>query len=213
MDPNELFFDNALDASQRLGDLAEFRQYVDGYLQGEAAFFRDEAHPDVEREFLPMFSATFPPILHSALVISSVMLVELELRQFANALREQLSLLLSLADLQGSLLERFQKYARLIAGVDLQFRDEQWSDVVGIFEIRNCLVHNFASLDGFGRRSVIEAFIKRNSLPIVDGSVLRVDFATSSKVLDIASEFFDSIYAAALHRFEGPRKWPRRLGT
>jgi hypothetical protein len=207
MDVNDLFYGNALDASSRLGDLEQFSDYVDAYLQREQEYFREEAHPDVEREFLPLFSATFPPILHSSLV-SSVMLVELELRGFSEALREHLSLPLSMSDLQGSLLERFRKYAALLAGLDLQTRDDSWADVVGIFEIRNCLVHSYGSLDRFTRRSIIEEFSRRHGTPKVDGNILKVDGATSSKVLSIASGLFDMIYGAALCRFPGQHNWP-----
>lgn len=109
MDPNEIFYGNALDASSRLNDLEQFSDYIDGYLQREQNYFRKEAHPDLEREFLPLFSATFPPILHSSLVVSSVMLIELEIRGYCEALREHLSLPLAMSDLHGSLLDRFRK--------------------------------------------------------------------------------------------------------
>lgn len=217
MDLNELFFGNALDASSRLNDLQEFRDYLDGFLKREEVYFREEAHPDLELEFLPLFSATFPSILHSSLVVSSVMLIELELRAFAEALREHLVLPLSMSDLQGSLLERFRKYVGALAGLDLQFQGDQWADVVGIFEIRNCLVHNYGSLDRFSRRSVVEDFIRRHDLPTVQNDIIKVDDSTSAKVLQVASGFFDTIYEAALLRFPGQHKWPlwkrKREGT
>lgn len=208
MNVNDFFFGNALDASGRLGDLEQFSDYIDGYLRKEQEYFREEAHPDVEREFLPLFSATFPPILHSSLVVSSVMLVELELRGFSEALREHLSLPLAMSDLQGSLLERFRKYALQLAGLDLQMTDDAWADVVGIFEIRNCLVHSYGSLDRFSRRSLVEAFHRRHGSPTIDGDIIQIDNTTSSKVLKVASVFFDAIYGSALRRFPGQHKWP-----
>jgi hypothetical protein len=212
MDVNDLFYGNALDASSRLSDLEQFRDYIDGYLQREQEYFREEAHPDLEREFLPLFSATFPPILHSSLVVSSVMLVELEVRGFSEALREHLSLPLSMADLQGSLLDRFRKYAGLLAGLDFQPNGDQWADVVGVFEIRNCLVHSYGSLDRFSRRSVVEEFVRRHGNPNIDRDIVKVDGTTSAKVLSIASGFFDMIYEAALRRFPGRYKWPPQAG-
>jgi len=208
MDLNDLFFGNALDASSRLNDLEQFRDYLDGFLKREKVYFREEAHPDLEHEFLPLFSATFPPILHSSLVVSSVMLIELELRAFAEALRQHLGLPLSMSELQGSLLERFREYAGALAGLDLQFGGDQWADVVGIFEIRNCLVHNYGSFDRFSRRSVIEDFIRRHSVPTVQDDIIKVDDSTSAKVLQVASGFFDTIYEAALCRFPGRHNWP-----
>ena len=208
MDVNDLFFGNALDASSRLNDLEQFRDYLDGFLKREEVYFREEAHPDLEIEFLPLFSATFPPILHSSLVVSSVMLIELELRAFAEALREHLDLSLPMSDLQGSLLERFRKYAVALANLDLHFDGELWADVVGIVEIRNCLVHNYGSLDRFSRRSVVEDFIRRHSVPTVQDDIIKVGDSTSAKVLQVTSSFFDTIYEAAMRRFPGKHTWP-----
>lgn len=208
MDVNDLFFGNALDASTRLNDLEQFREYLDGFLKREEVYFREEAHPDLELGFLPLFSATFPPILHSSLVVSSVMLIELELQAFAEALREHLALPLPMSDLQGSLLQRFRKYAGPLAGLDFQFRSDQWADVVGIIEIRNCLVHNYGSLDRFSRRSMVKDFIRRHGVPMVQNGIIKVDNSTSGKVLQVASAFFDTIYGAALRRFPGQHKWP-----
>lgn len=182
MDPHEHFYGNALDASSRLNDLEQFSEYVDGYLRREQEYFR-EAHTDLEIEFLPLFSATFPPILHSSLVVSSVMLIELELRGFSEALRDHLTLPLAMSDLQGSLLDRFRKYAGRLAGLDFQPRGDQWSDVVGVFEIRNCLVHNYGSLCRFSRRPIIEEFARRHDNPKSDGDTIVIDGTTSSKVL------------------------------
>jgi len=210
MNASDLFISNALDASGRLYDLEQFREYVDHFLNREAVFYRKEAHTDLQIEFLPLFSATFPPILHSSLIVSSVMLIELELRAFAEALREQLKLPLSMSDLQGSLLERFRKYASSLAALDIQYHDGQWNDLVGIFEIRNCLVHNYGSLDRFSRRSVVEDFIRRHSLPSVHKDIVQADESISALVLRIASSFFDTIYEAASHRFPAHHDWPTR---
>ena len=137
MDLNDFFFENALDASRRVHDLEQFRDYLDGFLKGEEVFFRDEAHPDLAREFEPLFSATFPPILHSSLVILSVMLVELEMRAVASALKQHLGLPLAMSDLQGSLLDRFRKFTAALAGFDWQACDDIWIEISGVFEVRN----------------------------------------------------------------------------
>jgi len=211
MSATEQFYDNALDASGRISDLEQFREHMEGFLSRERTYFQEEAHPDLESQFLPLFSATFPPILHSSLVVSSVMLIELELRAFADALQKHLSLPLSMSDLQGSLLERFRKYAVSLAGLEMSPQDGQWADVVGVFEIRNCLVHNYGSLDRFSRRAIVEGFAQRHGVPALENDIIKPDDATSAIVLKIASSFFDIIYEAALHRFPGPHNWPIRF--
>ncbi len=203
---NSLFFGNYLDASERLHEIEQFREYVDILLKKEKQYFEEEAHPDVEMEFLPLFAETFPPILHSSLIISCVILVELELKGFSQTLKDKLNLKLSIGDLSGSLLERFKKYITRVAGLDIKLDEDIWKDIIGVFEIRNCLVHHYGSLERFSRRSVIKDFVTRHNTPIIEENVLKFDENTSQKILDITSEFFETIYAIALEHFPGKYK-------
>lgn len=85
---HQIFFSNSLDSSSRLLELEQFFEYMGGYLGREKQFFEEEAHVDLRIEFLPLFAETFPPILHSSLLISTAILLEQEMRgihaDFAN---------------------------------------------------------------------------------------------------------------------------------
>jgi hypothetical protein len=85
-DSTSIFFANYLDATSRLNDLEQFREHAEGFLRREREYFEEEAHPDLEREFLPLFTQTFPPILHSSIILSTTIFLEQELRGFSNAL-------------------------------------------------------------------------------------------------------------------------------
>lgn len=203
IDSNSLFFGNFLDGSSRLCDLEQFREYVEGFLQGERRHLEEEAHPDIEREFLPLFAETFPPILHSSIIISTVILVEQELRGFSNALIEALDLKLKFNDLAGSILEKFRTLVSKVADLQLEQTHVRWDDVVGLFEIRNCLVHAHGQLSEFQRTPTIRAFLKRHGTPECDETTMTIDAKTSQIALNIASDFLENIYSLAIERFPG----------
>jgi hypothetical protein len=139
-DPNELFFDNALDSSEKMLKLEQFLEYVELFLSREARFYDEEAHPDLTREFLPLFAEGMPPILHSAMVMSVGALLEQEMRGYSSALLDATSAPLNFGDLAGSVPERFRAATKM-AGLHLDHLEASWQDVVGLFELRNCLVH------------------------------------------------------------------------
>ncbi|BCM25102.1 hypothetical protein [Methyloradius palustris] len=203
IDPNLLFFGNFVDGSSRLNDLEQFREHAEGFLQRERIYFEEEAHPDIEREFLPLFAETFPPILHSSIIISTAILLEQELRGFSNALIEALNLKLKFNDLSGSIFEKFRTLVSKVANLSLDQTAVRWDDTIGLFEIRNCLVHAHGQLSEFQRASTIRAFSAKYGTPECDDSTMTVDARTSQLALEITSTFLEGIYSLAIERFPG----------
>jgi hypothetical protein len=210
IDRNLLFFGNSVDSTVRLHDLEQFREYVDGFLAREAEYFKSE-HVDLEIEFLPLFAETFPPILHSTIVISTAMLLEQEMRGYSTAILESIASNLKFNDLSGSVLDRFRTIVTKVAKMPLDLTGV-WEDICGVFEIRNCLVHAGGELAGFSKASAIEAFVARHGTSGCSEH-LQVDAAMSALVLQIASAFLNRIYDAALEAFPGDYKPLRPRST
>jgi hypothetical protein len=162
-DANDIFCGNFVDATSRLGEIEQFSEYMGLYLKNEAKYFREEAHVDLEIEYLPLFAETFPPILYSSLIISAAIVTELEMRGYADTLRKARGLELGLNDFSGSMLERFRAYAGKLTQLPIDWSRARWEDVVGLFEIRNCLVHSGGNLREFGRANVVRAFARRQA--------------------------------------------------
>jgi len=203
LDPNLLFFGNLVDGSSRLDDLERFREHVDAFLLRETKHLEEEAHPVPEVESLPLFAEAFPPILHSSVIISSVILLEQEMRGYSVALLDAIASDLKFNDLSGSVLERFKTVVTKVAKLPLDTKDLTWEDVVGVFEIRNCLVHAGGSLTDFSRASTVKAFSGRHGTPDCSGDMLTIDTCTSKVTLKIASAFLEGIYDVALRAFPG----------
>ena len=202
-DANEIFYGNYEDAMSRLSEIEQFAEYMGLYLKKEATYFREEAHVDLEIEFLPLFAETFPPILHSSLIISTAILAELEMRGYAATLRKAHGLDLGLNDLSGSILERFRAYVGKLAHLPLDWSRARWDDLVGSFEIRNCLVHSGGSLKEFARANVILAFASRHGTPECTTGNLKISEKTAKLILQVTTAFIEEIYEAAIRALPG----------
>lgn len=206
IDPNLLFFGNLVDSSSKIEGLEKFLEHVDGFIARETKYYEEDAHVDLEMEFLPLFAETFPPILHSSLIISTAILLEQEMRGYSTALLDAIRSDLKFNDLSGSVLERFLSVISKVAKLPVDHGQLMWDDVVGLFEIRNCLVHAGGNLVGFQRAAAIKAFSARNGTPNFADDSLLVDSATSQFVLKVAMSFLEGIYDLALERFPGHYK-------
>lgn len=202
-DANDIFYGNFLDAISRLGEIEQFSEYMGLYLKNEAKYFREEAHVDLEIEFLPLFAETFPPILYSSLIISAAIVTELEMRGYADTLRKARGLELGLNDFSGSMLERFRAYASKLTQLPIDWSRARWEDVVGLFEIRNCLVHSGGNLQEFGRANVVRAFARRHGTPDCSSNKVQLHERTANVVLEIAIAFINEIYEAAIRAYPG----------
>lgn len=210
IDPNPLFFGNSVDAAERLSHLEQFREYLDCHLRAESEYM-SSLHSDLEIDMIPLFAETFPPILHSSIITSTVSLVELELRGYCEAMRTSLGLVLRMNELSGSLLERFWRYCTKVAGLSLDPDALRWSDLVSLFELRNCLVHTGGDLASFWAESTLRSFAGEHGTPMIENDHLVLNSATSVLGLGIASEFLDRLFDIALARFPG-RYNPRQSG-
>ncbi len=208
VDANDELFSGYLNACSKINDLDQFKEYSDALLNRERAWFEEEAHVDLEQEFLPLFAETFPPILHTSIVISSVILLENEIKIFSGLLDKHQSNKLSINDMSGSLLEKFKKYVGGLAGLDFDFAGSNWRDIKGLYEIRNCLVHNGGSIDKFSNFKTIQDFSARHNTPLQENDVLVLDAESSNVAVSLISNFIDGIYASALRLFPGKHNIP-----
>ncbi len=78
VDANDLLFGNFTDGLSKLEEIGKFREHVDRFLEQEREYYKGE-HTDLQIEYAPLFADSFPPILHSSIVISVAVLLELEM--------------------------------------------------------------------------------------------------------------------------------------
>ena len=202
------FFANHIDVSVEIDLLKEFILHMDASLK-EAdvpvsdALGKEQMIPPLEvipddRDYL--LTSHFPKLLHSGFIISVLSFFEQQLIRFCNNLKTTENHGLRVQDLAGSFLERFRNYCIHVA--QLPIPTDDWEDIKGAMEVRNCLVHNAGMLDGFNKEKAVRAFVRRHHTPsIARNNVLVVTRETSLCVLNIIHSFVESIHKAALIKY------------
>jgi hypothetical protein len=105
-------------------------------------------------------------------------------------------------DFKGDLLERFKTFSLKILNSTFDFNSQLWQDIVGLYEIRNCLIHNNGSLDNFGKHKTIESFIKRNrSFCKNENNFIEITHKACLLGLNIVDTFYDAITSFAFECF------------
>jgi hypothetical protein len=205
--PNVDFFGHAVDASMTLDLLREFATRVEAMLVDGAS------RPAAARQSLPdsvaaiagdheyLYAEVFPALLHESFVISAVVFLERECREYVDTLARALASPLTMRDLNGSVLERFRTFCSKVASLDLGISQELWQSVDGLVALRNCLIHAGGFVEGSRDRKPVEQFIRTHRTPELSDGRITCALRTSELVIRILTEFLEAIYSAALRRF------------
>ena len=107
-------------------------------------------------------------------------------------------------DLAGSILDRFRTLATKVIGLNLEETRLQWADLVGLFDLRNCIVHSQGVLSDFQRSAVVSIFASKHEPSLlVKGRAVPTD-KTSVIAVRIASRFLLVAYASGLQHCPSP---------
>jgi hypothetical protein len=217
LSPHYEFFAHYVDTGMEIELLREFAVQIDDLLRD--ASIRIPAH---ELELRPalaaiaddrayLYTEVFPRLLHESFLISTVVVLEREFREFVHILRKVTASSLTLADLSGSTPERFRTYCQKVCRFDPSLSNQQWQDLMGLIEVRNCLVHSSGCLAPFARRAAIQAFARRHSAVQIEDDRLILSKATSELSLSLLEGLVETISLAAFKRY--PREATERSGT
>jgi hypothetical protein len=201
-DPNLHFFGRLVEAHMRLSELRTFADRLDTFI-AEQAVRCSSPSSDTEDDLRSMFEYPLPQLLHVSMTVASVIFLEATLRDFADGLRQALGLRLSLGDLNGSVLARFQRYATAVAGLALPIPQSQWQELREIVEIRNCLIHGDGDLRDFQRAAQVRAFSSRHGVPEIEENHIVMSRESSLLILDILRSTLEALYEHALDKFPG----------
>lgn len=196
-----------MDALVELEFLHEFASSLDTLLSEAAARPKSELPPLSESlsivalDRADLYGEVFPPFVHEAFLISSIVFLDRQFRTYAEGLRRALPITLRLNELAGSTLDRFRLFCETVSGVDLQLTSENWQDLDGLVSLRNCFIHAGGILEGSRDRKPCEHFIRKHGTPEIRDGQIGPSTKTSGLVLRILTETIEKIYAAALRRF------------
>ena len=143
-----------------------------------------------------LFADPFPQVFYASIVIANCIVLEQHIKGVARTVQVALSRGLSMDDLRGSLVQRFRKYCSDVLDLDLEFSISDWDFLVGLFLLRNCLVHGAGQIENAQLRNFADA----QELPVFEDSVL-IYLKDVLKLLDRTWNLVEAIYAAARRKF------------
>jgi len=143
----------------------------------------------------------FPDITRKSFIVTLLIALDDQFKIYCEILRTASEQQLKWNDLKGSALERFITYSEKVCGIQKLCDESTRQLLEGIIEVRNCIVHNNSSIEGFSKAKVIQHFAKQmNGVDIVEGNI-SVDLAACINCADVVLKFMEHAYRSALKKF------------
>ena len=192
LSPGLQFFGNLVDLDCHIQDLKLVLRKT------EEIEFPDHEN-SVEGESL--IADIFPDITRKSFIVTLLIALDDQLKVYCEILKGATGQELKWNNLKGSALERFITYSEKVCGLKSVCDDLVRQKMVAIVEVRNCIVHNNSSIDGFSKKQIIESFSKKlDGLDIKDGYITLESIACDN-CANIILEFMENAYRSALEAF------------
>lgn len=209
---NNNFFGNAVGIEMQLDELKVYLNEVHSFIKITHINLQSDKMNGLDSETLENlkyhFEHTQGEILRKSIIISTVILLESEIDTYCKDFREYKKLPIGYNDFKGDLLDKFKMFSSKLLQSDFNFQGTLWQDIVGLYEIRNSLVHNCGLISNFGKRRTIENFISRNKSFEIDEDNDRINISQQACIdsLQIIETFFNEITNFALRTFPDKRQ-------
>lgn len=156
---------------------------------------------DVDPECECLITDIFPDITRKSFVVSLLIALEGQFKIYCETLREATGKRLKWADLKGSALERFITYSEKVCGLEPVCDDTIREQLGGLIELRNCIVHNNSSVDGFSKRKVIEDLSSRVEGVTIRDNFIALELSACNTLAEIVLQFMEQACRSALKVF------------
>ena len=198
MSPGEKLFSNYISAVREFEDLRRHADRLERLMEeDEQARQIDLQHlPAKQAEVEELFADPFPQVFYASIVIANCILFEQHIKGVARTTQFALSRSLAMDDLRGPLIQRFRKYCSDVIDLDLGLSASDWDFFIGLFLLRNCLVHGAGEIESVQLRN----FAAAQELPTFEHSVL-IYHKDVIKLLSRTWDIVEAMYAAAMRKF------------
>ncbi len=144
---------------------------------------------------------------HWAVIILVGIRLEENIRAVAASLHSRDHLQKSIKNFEGNLIDKFRSFLTESAGwKNNQLpEDSLWEDILGVYAIRNCLVHSHANFGSYAAESALRAkqiqgFAARHATPGFVDTWLDIDLQSSLACIRSVQAFFDALFVTLRHR-------------
>jgi hypothetical protein len=203
---NNNFFGNLVGIDMQLEELKVYLNEVHNFIKITNVHLHSDKVKGLDYETLENlkyhFEHTQGEILRKSIIISIVILLENELDTYCEDFKEHKGIAVSYRDFRGDLLDKFKLFSVKILGSDFDFQSSLWQDIVGLYEVRNSLVHNNGLISNFGKRRTVENFVNRNkSYSIDDNERIIISHQACLDSIAFVEAFFEEITRYAFKVF------------
>lgn len=202
------FYGDYCNVSMQLDELLDYLKEFQNYIQVTHHHLengRISGHDALHLEQMKYnFQHSHGNILRQSTIISLYILLENGIDKYCKTFSKHARTKLKLSDFKGDILERFKTYTTKVAHLPFDFSSDLWSFIVGLHEVRNCLVHNNGIIEGFGKRKVIEHFSKRqNLITIRNDYFVDITFNGCKESIEQVDRLFVTITELAFDKYPG----------
>jgi hypothetical protein len=143
----------------------------------------------------------FPDITRKSFIVSLLITLDEQFKVYCGILKESTGQTLKWNELKGSALERFITYSTKVCGLS-NIKDDSTKQLLsGLIEVRNCIVHNSSSIDGYGKRKIVESFASQIEGISIEDDIIYFSVEACISCADLVLEFMSKAYNAGLDKF------------
>ena len=145
-----------------------------------------------------LISDIFPDITRKSFIVTLLIALDDQFKTYCEMLKDATGQNLKWNDLKGSALERFVTYSEKVCEIKSVYDETTRQELIGLIEIRNCIVHNNSEIEGFSKYRVIENFSKRSEGFNINDGYIALDLSACNSSADIILRFMEHAYNAAM---------------
>jgi len=195
---NIAFYGNSLVFYAQVEELKSYLTEIHEYIEVTSFHLQNESIKGYSKTTLENlkyhYKYTHGDILRKSIIISTIILLESGIDIYCREFKKNKKIKIGYKDLKGDLLDRFKFFSQKILNSTFSFNSHLWSNIVGLYEVRNCLIHNNGSINYFGKRKSIEEFVKRNNVFEIDeDGFIEITHQACSFGLKTIEEFYSGI--------------------
>ncbi|MCZ6780466.1 MAG: hypothetical protein O7C73_02345 [Nitrospirae bacterium] len=192
LSPGLQFFGNLVDLDCHIQDLKLVLRKTE---EIEFPYHEDAAEGE------SLIADIFPDITRKGFIVTLLIALDDQFKVYCEILKKATSQHLKWNDLKGSALERFITYSEKVCGLKSVCDDLIRQQLVGLIEVRNCIVHNNSGIEGFSKRNVIERFSNQMEGVNIQEGYITLELVACNNCADIVLKFMEQAYHSALEVF------------
>ena len=129
-----------------------------------------------------LISDIFPDITRKSFIVTLLIALDDQFKTYCEILKDATGQNLKWNDLKGSALERFVTYSEKVCEIKSVYDETTRQELIGLIEIRNCIVHNNSEIEGFSKYRVIENFSKRSEGFNINDGYIALDLSACNSM-------------------------------